>query len=259
MDDNKLTSDLKEYFKAFYASVFGTIDVAKTLNIDLDKLAEKRFHLPENSKLRLFGSQKIKESFTIYSFKDTDSYKLIEKVFNYLDENVRSRSDLYGYIEAFGNLLIWAEEILLFENDEESYRAWSKRDDDKMTLTVFFNLDDTLVTVNFQKSAINMPGSSDDNPLDFMNNPSPKYATFIDIKISRSFGNNIESNITAILGSDMFSFNDDEVWMLDLIENKICSIMKDMLLCIHLHILRNCCNIKNLSVEDFIDGTTIRA
>ena len=251
MNDNKIFKDLKNYYLRIYSIIWNRLSVVKKLGLDIENSVEvqnKKFfkNSPQNYQIISINIEN----------SDTEAFNTILK--NIDPFEVRDRADSYYYIKAFGNILYWAEKVLLYQNDDTK-SIYSILNTDERKLDVLFNFDDVSVCVNFQESAINLPNKSNDNPLSFMSDDDETFATFIEITILRNFGYNISNSFKSILGSNDFNLHDDDITMLDLIENKICEGMIKTLHDIEQHIISNCCGIKNdLGIEDLKNGITVR-
>lgn len=248
MNDLSIFSGIKKYYLNLYDDVWHAIKISNKEGICLNDMVKEK---PEN---KIFN----KDSYIEYHIQiDPSSAKnnLISMI-NALDAfDIRDRAEFYYYIKAYGNILYWAERVLLYQNDDtkDSYSVINK--DENITM-VYFNIDDTLVEISFLESSINLPNKSKDNPLNFMSDDD-SVATFVEINIRRNYGNNINDNIKAILGSNDFNLNLDDIKMLDLIENKICNIVISSLVDIENHIINYCCGLKNITIEEIENGITL--
>jgi hypothetical protein len=248
MNEVKIFSGIKKYYLNLYADVWHLI---KINHKEGKNLYEYFSNVPEADKL--FGKKRDELYLKLDKNNNKDDFDSMIKSLDAFD--IRDRSEFYYYVKAFGNILYWAEKILLYQNDDTK-DTYSIVNEDERTSVIYFNFDDAIVTVNFTESSINLPNKSADNPLNFMNDEDT-FATFVEITITRNFGNNLVNNFKAILGSDEFGLTTDESWLLDLTENKICELIKYSLNDISNHIINNCCGLTNLNIEDLENGVTV--
>jgi len=250
MNDLRIFSGIKKYYLNLYADVWHLIKVNRKTGKCLNNYYLEK---PKN-KNKSFSREKCEELYLkLEKNNNKDDFDSMIKAIDAFD--IRDRAEFYYYVKAFVNILYWAERILLYQNDDTK-DSYSVVDEDSRVSTVYFNFDDVIVTVNFTESSINLPNKSVDNPLNFMNEEDT-FATFVEITITRNFGNNLVNNIKAILGSDEFGLTSDESWLLDLAENKICELIKYSLNDISNHIINNCCGLTNLNIEVLENGVTV--
>lgn len=248
MNDTKIFNELKDYYLKLLTGTEDLIRILGILNIDLNSCSLNykpsflfRKYIPEVTQLKV----------------DDSNFKKIISNINFSE--IGYRSDRYYYIKAFANILYWAEKVLFYPNDDDKSVYSIIKEEDKL-ICIYFNIsDDITVEIKFQESAINLPNRSKDNPLNFMDDNQDTYATFIEIGISRNFGNNIYTNFKTILGSDEFGLsNEDDTYTLDIVESKIGNIIINSLYDIERYIVKECCGLdKEISIEDLKNGITV--
>ena len=228
----------------FYAHSFEEISRMKTLGIDLEKYTKEKPSKFCNDSYKINGIGREKKNPFDMLIAD-------------LEDEINERSQTFQFIRAFAEILLFCERILLYQNDDNK-EMWAVETDEN-TISAFFEFLDTQVECRFKKSAINVDKNLSENNLvdKILGIDQAEYVTFIEIEINRTFGNNFYTNYKSILGSNEFNLNPDDVWLMDLICTNMHRIMINTLSNLKQHILHNCLQINNLTVEDFENGVEI--
>ena len=245
MNYKKVFEYSKNYLEMFYAHCYNELNRMQLMNVDLDNYSTtKPYKIYKDSYIVAKLDASLNASHRVVFLYNT--------LLDSLKEDVEERGQVYQFIEGIGNLLLFSEKYFLYPNDDNK-EMWAVKHNDDL-ISIYFDFNDSLIECKFQKSAINIKNNSLE---EFLDDSVLDYEIFVEINIVRHFGNEFVSNFKSILGSNEFNLTQDEVWLMDLIESKMRKIMLKTLRQIQEHILTNCLDCINLTVEDFENGVEL--
>lgn len=158
---------------------------------------------PEVPSYKRFGKT-IESDFSIKCNSLSNLY-LINTIDKLKDDTI-SNDEWLSTIRKYAEFLVTAEKCFMYNNSDDSYiYSVINKTNDITTLYIIPEKIDCKITIEFQESALNIPGSKAKSPLDFMRDEEPiqNTALFVSITVERTSGNNNISNFSFLYGSEV--------------------------------------------------------